>query len=369
MNELELTEYLSNSIVRLLSSVVKSTISNPKETAFLLSQIYNQHQQVKLRKKREKEGKHVPAFLIASITQRCNLHCAGCYSRGRGICFDSPIPEQLSAEIWNRVFTEAETLGISFCILAGGEPLLRKDVLVAAANHIKIIFPVFTNGTIFQEEVFTLFETARNLPPILSLEGNEKETNLRRGEGTYQEIRNFMQELNRRKIIFGVSITVTSENYQSILSDPILENIEEYGAKVVFFVAYSATAQETKYLELSLDKIKSMQDMVSSARKKHPNLWFLSFPGDEEFMGGCLAAGRGFFHISPTGSAEPCPFSPYSDRNIRDVSLEEAISSPLFRRLNLSKLVGGDHDGGCTLIEHEDEVKKLLTLKKSDFIK
>jgi len=360
MNEQELTQYLNKSIERLLSSVVKETFSNPRETAFLLSQIHTQRQQAKLREIQEKDGKHVPAFLISSITQRCNLHCAGCYSRGRGMCIDFPVPEQLSAEIWNRVFTEAETLGISFCILAGGEPLLRKDVLLVAADHKKIIFPVFTNGTIFQEELFTLFDTARNLPPILSLEGNETETNLRRGEGTYQKLMNFMHELNRRKIIFGVSITITSDNYQTILSDEYLVNLEEYGAKVVFLIAYSATAKETKYLELSTNQIKSMQDMVSSARKKHPNLWFLSFPGDEEFMGGCLAAGRGFFHISPTGSAEPCPFSPYSDRNIKDVSLEEAISSPLFRRLNLSKLVGGDHDGGCALLEHEDEVKNLL---------
>jgi len=363
MNEQELTQYLNNSIERLMSSVIKKTISNPKETAFLLSQIHNQHQQAKLRQKQEEEGKHVPAFLIASITQRCNLHCAGCYSRGRGMCLDSPAQEQLPAKTWNRVLSEAETLGISFCILAGGEPLLRKDVLEVAADHKKTIFPVFTSGTIFQEELFTLFDTARNLIPILSLEGNESETNLRRGEGTYQKLTNFMQELNRRKILFGVSITCTSDNYQRILSNAFLEIIEKYGAKVVFLIAYSATTKDTKYLELSPNQIKSMQNMVSSARNNHPNLWFLSFPGDEEFMGGCLAAGRGFFHISPTGSAEPCPFSPYSDRNIKDVPLDEAITSPLFQRLNLSKLVGGDHDGGCALIEHEEKVKMLLSSK------
>lgn len=360
MNEEELTRYLNSSIERLLSSIVKETIANPKETAFLLSQVRSQHQQAKLRQTREKEGKHVPAFLIASITQQCNLHCTGCYSRGRGMCLDSPKNGQLPADTWNRVFTEAETLGISFCILAGGEPLLRKDVVSAAADHKKIIFPVFTNGTIFREDLFTLFDTSRNLVPILSIEGGERETDERRGQGTFQKIEKFMEELQKRNILFGTSITVTSGNYQSILSDSFLNEIEKYGSKVVFLIAYSATSKETKYLELSSEDRKTMQNILSSARKTHPDLWFLSFPGDEEFMGGCLAAGRGFFHISPTGAAEPCPFSPYSDRNIRDVSLEDALSSPLFRRLNLSKLVGGDHDGGCALLEHEDEVKTLL---------
>ena len=46
-----------------------------------------------------------------------------------------------------------------------------------------------------------------------------------------------------------------------------------------------------------------------------------------------MAAGRGFFHINSHGSAEPCPFSPYSDTNVRDTSLRQALQSPLFTAL------------------------------------
>ena len=59
----------------------------------------------------------------------------------------------------------------------------------------------------------------------------------------------------------------------------------------------------------------------------------ISFPGDEQHMGGCLAAGRGFFHIGPDGSAEPCPFSPFSDSNVLSLGVKGALSSPLFRKL------------------------------------
>lgn len=45
---------------------------------------------------------------------------------------------------------------------------------------------------------------------------------------------------------------------------------------------------------------------------------FLSFSGDEKYVGGCLAAGRGFFHINANGEVEPCPFSPYSDVNSKE---------------------------------------------------
>ena len=77
-------------------------------------------------------------------------------------------------------------------------------------------------------------------------------------------------------------------------------------------------------------------------------------------MGGCLAAGRGFFHINPYGEAEACPFSPYSDRSLTDTSMLEVLQSPFFRKLQEDRLVGGEHTGGCALFEHEAEVREIL---------
>jgi len=58
---------------------------------------------------------------------------------------------------------------------------------------------------------------------------------------------------------------------------------------------------------------------LAALRAEMPGL-FVAFPGDEDLYGGCLAAGRGFVHISPEGRLEPCPFSPFSD-----VSLKQPI--------------------------------------------
>ena len=69
----------------------------------------------------------------------------------------------------------------------------------------------------------------------------------------------------------------------------------------------------------------------------------LSFPGDERADGGCMAAGRGFFHINSHGGAEPCPFSPYSDVNVRDLGVREAMRSPLFSALREGNLLDDDH--------------------------
>ena len=83
---------------------------------------------------------------------------------------------------------------------------------------------------------------------------------------------------------------------------------------------------------------------------------FVSFPGDEKSSGGCIAAGRGFFHINSHGGAEPCPFSPYSDINVRDTSLREAVNSKLFKSLIEDGLLEDDHKGGCILFEKRDRV-------------
>ena len=87
---------------------------------------------------------------------------------------------------------------------------------------------------------------------------------------------------------------------------------------------------------------------------------FVSFPGDEKSSGGCIAAGRGFFHINSHGGAEPCPASPYSDINVRDTSVLEALNSGLFKSLRDGGILLDDHDGGCVLFEHEYDVKKLV---------
>ena len=95
-------------------------------------------------------------------------------------------------------------------------------------------------------------------------------------------------------------------------------------------------------------------------REVYPDMILLAFPGDERADGGCMAAGRGFFHINSHGGAEPCPFSPYSDINVRDTSLRDAIHSRLFRALREGDFLDDDHVGGCVLYEKRAEVEAML---------
>ena len=348
-----LTTYLNSAIEKLIKDILKGTLSNRKETAFLLGQMKHQRENAKKRA----ACSHMPAFLIASITSSCNLHCAGCYARAVGMCGDAPGgAEPLSVSEWEHIFSQAEDLGISFILLAGGEPLLRRDLIGAAARHTPVIFPIFTNGTLIDDGYLALFDGHRNLVPILSIEGGIEETDSRRGMGTYAVLSAAMDRLRAEKILYGVSVTITRGNLAEVTSDAFLGLLQGRGCRLVFFIEYTAIDHDSKELELTPADREALEGRLAEIKAGYPGMVFISFPGDEKHMGGCLAGGRGFFHIDPYGSAEPCPFSPYSDRNLRNVSLLDAVNSPFFARLIEAGLVGGEHDGGCALFEHEAEV-------------
>ena len=359
--EFNIQEYMTKGVERVVSDSIKATLKNPKESASMLRFASSSKAASKKRAHAEKNGVHIPPFLIASITSECNLHCAGCYSRCNEATVDEAPVEQLSIADWSAIFDEAGELGISFILLAGGEPLLRRDVIEAAGKRTDILFPVFTNGTYMDDRYFKLFDKHRNLVPILSIEGRSDATDDRRGAGVYDILIKNMRELKKRGLIYGVSVTVTTENLQEVTSDGFLDELSDMDCKAVIYVEYVPVSDASKHLAISDDDRKLLRDKIGLLRRAYEDMVFISFPGDEKNSGGCVAAGRGFFHINSHGGAEPCPFSPYSDINVKETSLRSAIKSPLFKALQSGDLLKDDHDGGCVLYEKRRQVEELIS--------
>lgn len=360
MQEINLGEYLYGGIERILKGAMKATLKNPKETVFLSKYVLSAKKAAKIRKEYEEKEIHIPAFLIASITTKCNLHCAGCYARANHSCTDVTCHGQMTGEEWDKVFAQGKELGVSFILLAGGEPFMRRDVIEQAAKYKDIIFPIFTNGTMFEEEYMKLFDENRNLVPILSIEGKKENTDLRRGDGMYEMLQENMAKLKKKGILYGVSVTVTKSNREEVMSETFTAMLVEQGAKVVIYVEYVPVDEKTKDLAIDDRERILMERRLANLRVEQPNLVFVSFPGDEKTSGGCLAAGRGFFHINAMGGAEPCPFSPYSDRNVKESTLLEVLQSPLFRKLRSEHILMNEHIGGCVLFEQREVVENLL---------
>ena len=127
--DFDIQTYMTRGVERIVSDALRATLKDPKESAFMLKFARASRSASKRRAAAEEAGEHIPPFLIASITSRCNLHCAGCYSRCNAATVDTVPVDQLSADEWAAIFREADELGVSFILLAGGEPMLRRDVI------------------------------------------------------------------------------------------------------------------------------------------------------------------------------------------------------------------------------------------------
>ena len=360
-NNFKLTEYLSSGIENIIKNAVKASLDNPKESIFIAKYALSSKKSKKLRTGSEEKGLHVPPFLIASITNSCNLHCKGCYARANHSCNDQKRDNLLTCDEWDRIFTEAENIGVGFILLAGGEPLLRRDVIEKATKHKNIIFPVFTNGTMLDNEYLALFDKNRNLIPVLSIEGNRKLTDDRRGEGVYNRLNKCINSMCNSGVFFGASVTVTKENIENVLSDDFVSELYDNGCKLIFYVEYVPVTSSSKNIAPDDGDREYLENRLSILRAHYINMIMIAFPGDEKASGGCLAAGRGFFHINSHGGAEPCPFSPYSDTDLRNMPLIEALNSPLFMKLQSKDILNSEHTGGCVLFEQEDKVKALIS--------
>ena len=366
MAEINLQGYMSDAIRRIMAKAYRNVLSNPLEAkaVWRLQQTFLKSEKRRAAV-RKAEGVDVPPFLICSISTTCNLHCKGCYARANGIAADSKEEqkETLTPEQWKAIFEEAASLGINFALLAGGEPMMRKDILERVAEVEDMIFPIFTNGTLFGPSYIAFLKQHLNMIPVISIEGMEHSTDERRGKGMYKRAMQSVEMLHAEDLFFGTSITVTTENFELVTSDAFVDNLRALGCKLIIYVEYVPTEPGTEYLAFGEEDLEKMEAVQAHQRERYQDIIIISFPGDEQHMGGCLAAGRGFFHIGPDGSAEPCPFSPFSDSKVTELGVKGALASPLFKKLRDVHLVGGEHSGGCALYEHREEVEQMLKSK------
>ena len=360
--KIQLAEYMSGSIRNIMAKAYKNVLSNPREAkfAYKMQRLFEKSEKLR-RKVAEQEGLDVPPFLISSISTTCNLHCKGCYARSNGIAQDAEEERKptLTPQQWRDIFTAAASIGINFSLLAGGEPMMRKDILEAVSEVGDLIFSIFTNGTLIGSSYIEFLRKHLNMVPIISIEGTAMGTDERRGSGVFRRAMQSMELLKQEDLFFGTSIAVTTENLQMVMSREFIDQLRNYGCKIVFFIEYVPTEAGTEHLAFDDSHVAQMEQVLEERRQDYSDIIFLSFPGDEKELGGCLTSGRGFFHIGPDGSAEPCPFSPFSDSNVAELGVRQALKSPLFRKIRAARALGWEHTGGCTLFEHREEIEAM----------
>ncbi|NLG36652.1 MAG: radical SAM protein [Clostridiales bacterium] len=327
--------------------------SHPDSRKILGAIMRNQAATAALRHRLQKEGVTVPAILIISATTACNLRCSGCYA---GVC-SSGIRKEMPLESLDRIIGEARELGVSLIMIAGGEPFLRPGLLETAARHRALPVVVFTNGTMVSERM-ELLSAHRNLLPVVSLEGSAEETDRRRGAGVYRQVTETMQSMRESDLLFGVSLTATAGNIDSVTDPGYAVKLRELGARMVFYVEYVPADPDAPQEPLSAEQKATLSRRFLKLSRQ-TGMLCVAFPGDETPYGGCLASGRGFVHINAAGGLEPCPFAPFSDRNAVTDGLLEALRSPLLAEVRKNHHMLEEGKGGCALWSNREWLAAL----------
>lgn len=304
---------------------------------------------------REKYQCNVPWTILLDPTSACNLHCTGCWASEYGNRLN------LSYEEIDDIIVQGKQLGIYMYIYTGGEPLVRKhDLMKICKKHSDCVFLTFTNATLIDEAFANELLEVKNFVPAISIEGNEMATDGRRGEGTYQKVMKAMTLLKEKKLPFGVSCCYTSQNIDSISSEQFIDSLVDFGAKFAWFFHYMPVGNDAVTdLLCSPKQREKMMRSIRQYRQSKP-IFTLDFQNDGEYVGGCIAGGRNYFHINPNGDMEPCVFIHYSDSNIREKTILEALCSPLFQAYKEGQPFNENHLRPCPMLENPQKLKDIV---------
>ncbi len=304
---------------------------------------------------REKEGCNIPWAILLDPTSACNLRCTGCWAAEYGHLLN------LSLETIDSIIRQGKELGIYMYIYTGGEPLVRKkDLMKLCEMHPDCMFLSFTNGTLIDEAFCKEMLRVKNFVPAISLEGFEEANDSRRGEGVYQKVKNAMNLLKSHKLPFGISTCYTSRNYQDITSDEFFDYMIDSGALFAWFFHYMPVGNSAA---TELLPTPEQREEVYHRIREHRNskpIFTMDFQNDAEYVGGCIAGGRRYLHINAKGDVEPCVFIHYSNCNIHETSLLDALKSPIFMAYHDNQPFNENMLRPCPMLENPEELRKMV---------
>lgn len=304
---------------------------------------------------RKKYGCNIPWAILLDPTSACNLHCTGCWAAEYGHKLN------LTFDEIDDIIKQGKELGVYMYIYTGGEPLVRKnDLIKLCEKHSDCVFLSFTNATSIDEAFADEMLRVGNFVPAISLEGFEEATDFRRGEGVYQKVTKAIEILRKKKLIYGISCCYTSANYESITSEEFYDSLIDLGSYFVWFFHYMPVGNDAvPELLPTPEQRMGVYEKIRRYRVTKP-LFAMDFQNDAEYVGGCIAGGHRYLHINANGDIDPCVFIHYSDSNIREKSLLEALQSPMMMAYHDNQPFNENMLRPCPMLENPEKLREMV---------
>lgn len=298
---------------------------------------------------------NVPWAILMDPTSACNLSCTGCWAAQYGA------KNNLSYEVLDSICRQGKELGVYFYIFSGGEPLVRKDDLIRLClAHQDCYFFAFTNGTLVDEKFCAEMLRAGNFALAFSIEGDEAATDMRRGTGTYRMVIDAMERMRAYRLLFGYSTCYHRYNTESVGSDEFVDDMIARGCRFSWNFTYIPVGKDARIdLLASPDQRAYMYRRIREIRETKP-IFAMDFWNDGEHTKGCIAGGRRYLHINAAGDVEPCAFVHYANVNIHEVTLLEALRSPLFMAYRKNQPFNQNHLRPCPLLDNPETLASMV---------
>lgn len=338
------------------SRISKQSLDCVIQNFFINAAVIGRQRQEQLRKEL---NIWLPWFFVISPTAKCNLTCVGCYAGNYSK------QEDLSFELADRIFNEAKDLGIYFVTVSGGEPFMWPHLLDILEKHHDMFFQIYTNGTLITKDVANRLGKLGNAAPAISIEGFEKETDARRGEGTFKRIMEAMDNLRNAGVPFGFSATPTKNNIETLMSDEFIDLMIEKGCSIGWFFQYVPIGRKPDVSLMATPEQRFRLRRRSIEIRNTKPIFIGDFWNDGPYVGGCICGARqaGYFHINCHGDVEPCVFLQFSVDNIKDKKLIDIIQSPFFKAFQNAQPYRENDNllTPCALIDNPQVLRDIVT--------
>ena len=310
------------------------------------------------KKLKEEHGCNIPWAILMDPTSACNLKCKGCWAAEYGNKLN------MTYEQLDDIIKQGKAMGTYMYLFSGGEPMVRKaDIIKLCEAHPDCVFTAFTNGLLIDEQFADDMLRVKTFFPAISVEGFREATDFRRGEGTFDGVMRAMKILKGKKLPFGASCCYTSKNIDSLSSEEYMDMLIESGAKFAWFFHYMPVGNDAAVELLPTPEQREIMYHKIREYRSKKSIFTIDFQHDGEFTKGCIAGGRNYFHINANGDMEPCAFIHYSDSNIKDKTLLEALKSPLFMAYKEGQPFNNNHLRPCPMLENPEALQSMV--KKS----
>jgi pyrroloquinoline quinone biosynthesis protein E len=251
-----------------------------------------------------------PYTLIAELTYKCPLRCVYCSNPLDYARHD----QELDTETWQRVFREAEALGVVQIHLTGGEPLIRSDLepLIEGARALDLYTNLITSGIPLTRERLARFRQLGLDAVQVSVQDVAAPASDR-----IAGLRSFDRKLAVARWVKELGFPLT---LNVVLHRDNLDHLEEVVALAESLGADRLELANTQYLgwallnrpallptRAQLDRARKAATDAKQRLKGRMEVLFVLPDYYSEFPKACMDGwGRRFILVSPDGLALPC---------------------------------------------------------------